>query len=178
MVVERLGKANGIRCSKTGTGPGRSRLWSNIFKSGSLSLFGAGAIGHSEVVLAKPLTFMNRSGLAVSELLSTLDIPPAQSVVVCDDCELPFGRIRIRRRGGGGGHRGLESIIERLGSTEFPRVRVGVGRPTDDEVLTDYLLGPFSPEESARLDEVLETSVAAIEDILGSSIEHAMNRFN
>jgi PTH1 family peptidyl-tRNA hydrolase len=167
MVVDRLAAANSIKCSRKLWPPGRPYL------------SGRGTIAGGDVVLAKPRTFMNRSGVAVSDLLSSLDITPRSIIVVCDDCDLPFGRIRIRKRGGSGGHKGLESIIEHIGSTDFPRVRMGVGRPLEsDEELSDYVLSPFSPDQKEGLDRVLKRGVASIQTILVKGIEYAMNVFN
>lgn len=165
MVIDSLAEAHAIKCD--GTGAGRAYLW------------GRGVIKGVEAVIAKPLTFVNRSGIAVAVLLRSLDIGPESLIVVCDDCDLPSGRIRIRKSGGSGGQKGLDSIIAHLGTTDFPRVRIGVGRPPGgEEGLSDYVLSPFSPEENRELDEVLERAVASIESMLGEGIEHAMNVFN
>jgi PTH1 family peptidyl-tRNA hydrolase len=165
MVIDRLTEAHAIKCDRIG--PGRSFLW------------GRGVIEGVEVVLAKPLTFVNRSGTAVSELLRALDITPGSLIVVCDDCDLPPGCIRIRKKGGSGGHKGLESVIEYLDTEDFPRVRIGVGRPPGgEEELRDYVLSPFSPEEKRELGDFLKRAAASIETILGTGIDHAMNVFN
>jgi PTH1 family peptidyl-tRNA hydrolase len=182
MVIARLAAAHAIKCSSMGGGPGGSYLWSGVGRRSWRNWWAGGerwTIEGVDVVLAKPLTFMNRSGAAVSELVSFLGITPSSLIVVCDDCDLPLGRIRIRNKGGSGGHKGLSSIITHLGSSDFPRVRMGVGRPPGgEESLSDYVLSPFSPDQKEGLESMLKTGVASIETILGKGIEYAMNFFN
>lgn len=136
-----------------------------------------GEIGPHKVILAKPLTFMNRSGDAVRWLLERSGVPLQRLLVVHDDIDLPFGRLRIRRGGGHGGHHGVESVMEAVG-TEFPRLKVGIGRPCNKEEVVAYVLSPFDEEERESLPEVVNKALDALETVLSNGIEEAMNRFN
>lgn len=129
-----------------------------------------------DLVLAKPLTYMNDSGLAVRKLLARERAPLADLLVVADDFALPFGRLRFREGGGAGGHNGLRSIIEELGTEKFSRLRVGIGEPTRDAV--DHVLSRFGPEEKLRLDELLDASADAVEAWAREGTNKAANRFN
>lgn len=137
-----------------------------------------GEIGDQVVFLAKPQTFMNLSGKAVARLSRKAEIPPERILVVYDDLDLPLGRLRLRPEGGSGGHKGMRSIIEMLGTQEFPRVRVGIDRPLDGTDPADYVLQPFSPDQQPLLCDVVEHAVAAIECWLEEGIVAAMDRFN
>lgn len=129
-----------------------------------------------DLVLAKPLTYMNDSGLAVRKLLARERAPLADLLVVADDFALPFGRLRFREGGGAGGHNGLRSIVEELGTEKFSRLRVGIGEPTRDAV--DHVLSRFGPEEQLRLDELLDASADAVEAWAREGTNKAANRFN
>ena len=107
--------------------------------------YGMGEVAGMQVVLAKPRTYMNNSGEAVGQMLRRLDVPLENLIVIYDDMDLPLGKLRIRQRGGAAGHNGLSSIIRSLGSEDFPRIRVGIGRPDADEV--SYVLSNFTAEE-------------------------------
>jgi PTH1 family peptidyl-tRNA hydrolase len=139
--------------------------------------------GGTKVLLAKPLTFMNHSGEAVGPLVKFYKVPLERLMVVYDDLDLPPGRIRIRPKGSAGGHHGMESIIQRLGSSDFPRLRIGIGRPAgsgayDPEVVARYVLSPFSAGEWPLIDAALDRAVEALTVWVGEGIEAAMNRFN
>ncbi|MDD5451041.1 MAG: aminoacyl-tRNA hydrolase [Desulfovibrionales bacterium] len=142
------------------------------------SLIGKGYIGERQVLLAKPLTYMNRSGLAVAQILNFHKIPPPDLLVVHDDMDIPLGRIKIVRSGGSGGHNGVDSIIEILGTREFPRLKIGIGRPLPQQKPEHYVLEPFSFEERAILKETLKKAARASEAIVRQGIEEAMNLFN
>jgi PTH1 family peptidyl-tRNA hydrolase len=133
--------------------------------------------GHA-VHLIKPLTYMNRSGDAVAPALAASGLRPDQLVVVHDDVDLPLGRIRVKAGGGHGGHRGLRSIVARLGSREFRRVRLGVGRPPAGQDVIQWVLGDFGAEEQATLDDALDRACAAIALGVTAGWEAAANRFN
>ena len=107
----------------------------------------------SRCYLAKPETFMNRSGVAVAALLQQYGVTAADLVVIYDDLDLPLGRIRIRTKGSAGGHRGVSSIIEHLGGVPFNRIRIGIGRPPEGTVAIDYVLAPFGAAEMADLSD-------------------------
>jgi len=130
------------------------------------------------VVLAKPLTYMNLSGLAVRDLLQRLDLDRAALLVISDDLALPQGALRIRRRGSAGGHHGLQSIIGALETTDFVRVRLGVApdHPVGDA--TEFLLRPFRRSELKRVEEQVEQAAQAVRCILREGPEKAMSRFN
>jgi PTH1 family peptidyl-tRNA hydrolase len=130
------------------------------------------------VLLAKPMTYMNLSGEAVGPLLRFYKIAPADLLVVYDDLDLPLGRIRLRPGGSSGGQKGVQSIIKHLGSEEFPRLRIGIGRPPGKMDPAAYVLQPFSPEQEEQMVLVRQQAVEAIETWLAHGIEVAMNRFN
>jgi PTH1 family peptidyl-tRNA hydrolase len=137
-----------------------------------------GTIGNSRVILAKPQTFMNLSGESVAKLVAFYQIPLPDLLVVYDDLDLPLGKIRLRPRGSAGGHHGMESIIARLGNrSDFPRLRVGIGRPDDREDV-DHVLGNFTADEKERMHETYARAAAAIETWLREGIEKAMSAFN
>lgn len=132
----------------------------------------------SDVLLGKPLTFMNASGPAVGGLLQFYKIDIADALVVVDEISLELGRLRARPAGSAGGHNGLKSIIGALGSEEFPRLRVGVGRGDARRDLADHVLAAFAPDEQTVVDEMVDRSVAAAELFVSEGIASVMNRFN
>lgn len=134
--------------------------------------------GGEPVLVAKPLTFMNLSGHAVAGLAGFYQIEPADVFVVTDDVALPLGRLRARRDGGAGGHNGLKSIIEHLGTPAFPRVRVGVGRGDSRRDLADHVLGRFEAGERETVSAAVLRAADAAETFLSEGIERVMNVFN
>ena len=139
----------------------------------------AKTIYHGErVVLVKPQTYMNNSGSSVSSLLRFYKIPLTNLLVAYDDVDLPLGVIRIRPSGGSGGQKGMESIIDRLGTEEFPRLRIGTGRPPGTKEAADYVLQDFPNHESELLDETLERAVKAVLTFIQYDLDRAMNMFN
>ena len=137
---------------------------------------GEGEIVGEKVILARPLTFMNLSGQAVGGLARRYRLDISDIIVICDDANLPLGRIRVRASGSAGGHKGLTSIIHALGAQDFPRVRVGVGSPSGDMV--DHVLSRFKRGERAAAKEAISRAADAVEAILSEGIESAMNEFN
>ena len=138
-----------------------------------------GIIHGQRVVLVKPQTYMNLSGQAVSALRNWYKIDPAHELlVIYDDLDLPFARIRIRERGSAGTHNGMRSIVAQLGTTEFPRLRVGIGQPPGKMDAADYVLSRFTPEEEAVLPDVLARVADAVDVILREGLITAMNRYN
>jgi len=129
------------------------------------------------IVLLEPLTFMNASGKSVAAAASFYGIDPGSILVVHDDIDLDFGTLRVKVGGGHGGHNGLRDIFDRLGSKDFVRVRVGVGRPRHGDV-TNHVLSPFGEDETARVDGVLDDAADAIETIFEDGPEAAQNEFN
>ncbi|MCH8156579.1 MAG: aminoacyl-tRNA hydrolase [Nitrospinae bacterium] len=130
------------------------------------ALLGEGEIGSLQVTVAKPMTYMNESGRAAKALLSALKISPEQVLVVHDDIDLPLGKIKMKTKGGDAGQLGVRSIAERFGTDRFYRIRVGVGRPEDPDDIVDYVLTPFTEEETSTLNEVVEEAVRKIEGTL------------
>jgi peptidyl-tRNA hydrolase, PTH1 family len=136
-------------------------------------------IGAPKVVLCEPLTYMNASGEALAALAGFFKVPPERLLVVVDDADLPFGQIRMRGEGSSGGHHGLESIEEHLGTRRFARLRIGIGR-TERALreITGHVLGRFSAEETELLEKVLERCSSQIECYLAEGIQKAMSLFN
>lgn len=130
-----------------------------------------------KITLIKPMTYMNLSGQAVASLARFYKITYQDILVIYDDLDLPVGRIRLRPGGGSAGHKGMESIIEALGSEDFPRLRVGIGRPTGGDAV-EYVLQPFSADEAIIIARVYDRVVAAVSVFLRAGIEAAMNEFN
>jgi len=131
-----------------------------------------------DVLLAKPLTFMNLSGRAVGALARYYRVDAGDVLVVVDDVNLPAGRLRLRGQGSAGGHNGLASIIEGLGTDAFPRLRVGVGRGDPRRELADHVLGRIPPEERQVLREAVDRAADAVETFLARGLEAAMNEYN
>lgn len=144
------------------------------------AVFGRGKCNGQEVVILKPQTFMNLSGEAVLYLASFFKVKTNDIIVVFDDTELPFGKIRIRKGGGSGGHNGVKSLINSLKSEDFPRLRFGIGRPKSDseQDLCEYVLEDLTPEEKSAFAVESEKAVEALYVMLTQSIDEAMNRFN
>lgn len=129
-------------------------------------------------IVAKPLTYMNRSGETARALLRRTKSTAAEMLVVVDDIHLPLGTIRIRRGGGTGGHNGLEDIADRLGTTDFPRLRIGVGSDFNRGGQSDYVLSPFEPDEQELVDQVVKRSAEAALCFVAEGLQTTMNRHN
>jgi peptidyl-tRNA hydrolase, PTH1 family len=140
------------------------------------ALTGEGTIQGERVLLMKPQTFVNLSGQSARQALDFYKLAPSDVLVVCDDANLPTGRLRFRRDGSSGGHNGLESIIAHLGGEAFPRLRIGIGRRDDD--LVDHVLGRFSKAERAAMEEASIDAMRGIELWIARGIETCMNEFN
>lgn len=137
-----------------------------------------GPIRQRSVVLAKPRTYMNRSGHPVASLARFYRIPLDRLLVVYDDLDLPLGTTRMRPSGGSGGHRGMKSIIEQLGNQGFPRLRIGIGRPPGRMDPADYVLRDFPKGDEVLLERTLEQATAAIETWLVEGVDQAMSQYN
>lgn len=162
MLVDRLA---GLSAGRFVPAAGRSRACRVERESGSL-------------ILAKPQTYMNLSGIAVRSLLVHYGANPEELLVVYDEVQLPLGRLRVRRSGSSGGQKGMESIIRMLGTKQIPRLRIGVGGDAVEGDLTDYLLSPFSGAERRRLDSVLDRAVLAVDTIMTQGHLRAMDLVN
>lgn len=142
------------------------------------AVWGMGSHGGAKILLFKPTTYMNRSGDAAVELLNYFGIRPSQMLVIHDDLDLPVGRIRIARGGGSGGHRGVSSLMECLGTRDFPRLRLGIGRPLHGEVVESFVLqGPY-PDQVPLFEGMIDRAAEAVRAILDDGLSAAMNEFN
>jgi PTH1 family peptidyl-tRNA hydrolase len=145
---------------------------------------GIGNIARNKVVVARPQTYMNASGEAVNALLQRLDITPADLIVIHDDLDLPTGKIRLRWGGSSGGHKGIDSIISHIGTPDFYRVRVGIGRPEPDnapakeDTVIGYVLSDFTTDEKKIIDETIPLVSEVIVFLLAKGITAAMNKYN
>jgi peptidyl-tRNA hydrolase, PTH1 family len=137
---------------------------------------GQGSIGGIQVVLAKPRTFMNNSGLAARYLIDRFGIKPDHLLIVMDDMDLPVGTVRLRGSGGSGGHNGLNSINMEIKTQEYPRVRIGIGRPAVGAL--EHVLSGFTPSEEVTMRATLPRAAEVVEACVEHGVEYAMNRYN
>ena len=143
------------------------------------SVLGKGYLAGEPIFLQQPLTYMNRSGMAVKALIQELQTNVSDIIVVVDDLDLPLGKIRIKGSGGSGGHNGMKSIISELGSRDFARLRIGIGRPEYVEAdVSDYVLEKWSQAEKRELGGILDTATDALLCFLSEGVVEAANRFN
>lgn len=162
LVVDYLGKDYGIE----------------VTKKRAESLWGQGSVAGHRVILVKPQTFMNRSGEAVVALMEYFHLPPEHLVVIHDDLDLEFGRMRLLPGGGAGGHRGVHSIHEALGSTQYARLKIGIGRPRHGESPERYVLSPWYEEQWADVPQMVTGAAAAVANILTLGLDKAMTVVN
>jgi PTH1 family peptidyl-tRNA hydrolase len=155
-----------------------ARLGESFGKVQSQALVARAAHKESRLILAKPQTYMNLSGQAVGSLARFYKIPPTNLIVCYDDVDLPFGALRIRPGGGSAGQKGMASIIERLGTDNFPRLRLGIGRPPGRMDAAAYVLQPFNRDEQAELPILLDRAADAILAFVTGGLEKAMNLYN
>lgn len=142
------------------------------------SQFGKGKLDGEDLILAKPLTYMNLSGEALSPLMNFYQVPVEDVLVVYDDLDLPLGRIRLREKGSAGGHNGIKSIIQHLGTQNFKRLRIGIGRPSGRQRVVDFVLKRFDQDEQRMVDEAVEQAQKACEMWLKEPFLQVMNTFN
>ena len=155
-----------------------NRLGVEFSRTQIKSLVTSGVHLGNKIILAKPQTYMNKSGQPTKGLIKFYKQDFEDTLILYDDIDLPFGTTRIRRSGGSAGHKGMTSIIEQLGTSDFPRMRLGVGRPTGQKQAANYVLKPFNIEEMAFLKEYLETAVDAVFDFIDNGIDSAMTKYN
>jgi PTH1 family peptidyl-tRNA hydrolase len=162
LVLDRLAERNAIR----------------VTRPEAKALVGAGRISGSEVLLAKPQTFMNLSGASVKSLAEKYSIPAHRIVLISDELNLPWTGVRIRAKGSAGGHNGLDSVIRSVGTIEIPRVRLGIhpGHPIQDGA--EFVLSPLRRAQTEELDELLDHAAGAVESMIAEGVEKAMTRFN
>ncbi len=142
------------------------------------SVYGEGNIGSERVLLVKPQTYMNNSGMAVLDLYNFYKMPISNIIVIVDDIDIDFATIRIRAKGSAGSHNGLKSIIYHLQSEDFPRVKIGIGKKKEDQDLGDFVLSRFDVKEREQIDLAIERAALAVETIIKDGINKAMNEFN
>ena len=142
------------------------------------ALIGEGRIGPEKVLLVKPQTYMNLSGETLIDIYKYYKVDLSNIIVIYDDIDLDVGKIRIRKKGSGGTHNGMRSIVKCLGSTEFPRVRIGVSKPMPGQDLADFVLSRFRKEELENLDTGLEKAYNAVDCIIRENIDMSMNKYN
>ncbi len=148
------------------------------------SRVGIGKLGGEKMILAKPEIFINLSGLAVDCLMNKYVVSRGDLLVICDDLDLPLGKIRLRSNGGGGGHNGMRSIISALGTEDFSRIKVGIGRPREEEasvdrdVIVNYVLGDFLGYEKEMVELAVSRVAEVIDCCFAQGTDEAMNRFN
>lgn len=162
MVVDRLALRHGISLDK------------QRFKS----VFGSGKVDGRHVILAKPMTFMNLSGPSVRDLATSFDLDTENVLVIHDDIDVVFGKLKIKEKGGDGGHNGVRSLIVAWGSDEFVRIRIGIGRPQMDNDVSAYVLGRFDAEQEKQFSDVISTAEHAVKTVLFEGVSEAMNRFH
>ena len=142
------------------------------------ALYGTGKINDNPIILVKPMTYMNLSGEAIIQLANYYKINILDVIIICDDLNIDFGRIRIRKNGSDGGHNGLKSIIECFGSQDFPRMRLGIGSPNTYQDVSDFVLTNFSQNEQNELHNFIEKAKNAVITIVSESLQKGMNQFN
>jgi PTH1 family peptidyl-tRNA hydrolase len=146
--------------------------------STKLNLITYSKIGNEAIALTKTKTYMNHSGKAIRELLSFLNMPTEKLIILYDDMDLSFGEIRIKNKGSGGGHNGMQSVIEFTGTNQIARLKIGIGRPFATKDPIQHVLGRFTPEEKKTIPQLFEKISLAIRCLIQEGIENAMNRFN
>lgn len=154
------------------------KLGADNWKTKYDALVAEARIGTEKVLLVKPLTYMNESGRAVGPLMSWYKLAPEDLIVVHDDMDIPAGTIRIRRKGSAGGHNGMKSILYHVGDENFPRLRIGIGRPLPGWTVVKHVLAPFSEEDVPKIREAIAYLLPALECVVTDGVDLAMNRYN
>ena len=150
----------------------------NITKSKFKGLYETTIIQGKKVILLKPQTYMNASGESIKEVAKFYNIEPEEIVVIYDDIDIEKGKIKLRKKGGAGSHNGMKSVIQELNSTDFIRVRVGIGQPEFKNDMINYVIGKVPEEEQQILHQGVEKAAQSIEEIIKNGIDTAMNKFN
>jgi len=162
MVIERIAEANHAPLSR------------NKFDAD----FGRGCIEGIDAILLRPMAYMNRSGWPISRMADFFQIPLDHLLVIHDDIDIGYGKIKIKAKGGHGGHNGLRSIIDAVGSGDFPRIRIGIGRPEGPIDVSSYVLGSFTADEWREFEPIPDKAADAVKTILRHGVNEGMNRFN
>lgn len=142
------------------------------------ALIGEGIVGSEKVILVKPQTYMNLSGETLIDIYNYYKVDSNNIVVIYDDIDLEVGKIRIRKKGSGGTHNGMRSILKCLGTNEFPRVRIGVSKPRQGQDLADFVLSRFRKEEADDIQDGLEKAAKAVDCMIRENLDLAMNKYN
>lgn len=142
------------------------------------AIIGEGKIGTEKVILIKPQTYMNLSGNSVRQVMDFYKLDTQNLIVIYDDIDIALGKLRIRKSGSPGTHNGMRNIVQQLSSEDFPRIRIGTDKPKFNMNLADYVLMPFSKDEELLVDKATTSAAIAIEKIIKSGIQVAMNEFN
>ena len=142
------------------------------------SVYGEGNIGNEKVLLVKPQTFMNNSGISVREIFQFYKVPIENIIIIVDDIDIDFATVRIKMKGSAGSHNGLKSIIYHLQNDQFPRIKIGIGKKYPNQDLADFVLSRFSKEDRQVIEESILTAAEAVDVIIGEGIINAMNKYN
>jgi len=162
MVIDELAKRNNVDVDRI--------KFDSLTKE--INLYG------EKVLLLKPITYMNNSGIAIKKAVSFYKIPLENLLVIYDDIDIDFGSIRIRKKGSGGTHNGMKSVVKELNNTEFPRIRIGVGKKPPGWDLADFVLSDFTKEEKAKIEESIKLACDAVEVFIKDGIDKSMNLYN
>jgi len=155
-----------------------ARCGLSLKRRGHQGIHGVARIGDGQVTVLLPQTYMNRSGASVGSAVRSLGVAPGDLLVIHDDLDLDYGRIRFRAGGGHGGHNGLRHIIQVLGHGDFARCKLGIGRPPAGQEVVDYVLRPFGREQARQLESLVDRAAEAVETFVTDGLQVAMNRFN
>lgn len=150
----------------------------NVNKIKFKSVYGEGTIGNEKVLLVKPQTYMNNSGITVKDIVEYYKVPIENIIVIVDDIDIEFSSVRIRMKGSAGSHNGLKSIISHLQDQNFPRVRIGIGKKHENQDLAKFVLSRFPKEEQEAMDSSFVIAAEAVETIIKEGINNAMNQYN
>lgn len=149
----------------------------NLNKLKFNSVYGEININGEKVMLVKPVTYMNRSGIAIAEIVKYYKVPIENLIIIYDDIDIPAGTLRIRPHGSSGTHNGMKSIIYQLENDKFPRIRIGIGRNPDMD-LADYVLQRFNKDDREKIDSIIKSASEAAEEIIAKSLDSSMQKFN
>ena len=149
-----------------------------VTKNKFKGLYGKGTIENQEVILLKPQTYMNLSGESIQEISQFYKIKPENMIIIYDDIDIEPGIIKLRKKGGPGTHNGMKSVITCLNTQEFPRIRIGIGKPQNNQDLINYVIGKIPQEDFQKLEKGKEKAKEAVKEILKTNIDKAMNKFN
>ena len=178
MIADATADRTHLRLSSGRAATAKRSAWTAWLRRQDLAEFGQGTYEGHAFALIKPLTFMNRSGEAVAHYVHALNLTAQDVLVIFDDISLPVGTVRLRKKGGAGGHNGVQSIIDHLGTAEFPRLRFGVGSDFARGQQVDYVLSPFAPDEQETVDAAITQATDAVLSTIREGIDIAMNRYN